>query len=142
MADINYGVDVVLTSDGDLSFGDNGDFVNTQNIEQASPNDYQFDGQYNIGISLLYRLLTQTGDYQFDNDFGASLLRQISSTSMFLEHTFKDLVKNALEEDSRVKEVKSVKTNRSGNRLNISAKIKLIGSSVVSDFVFPDIYLD
>lgn len=142
MAQIEYGVDIVLDNSGDIVFADNGDLLNTLDIEQTNPNKYQFEGQYNISTSLYNRLVTQLGDYQFDPTFGSNILAQISSTSMFVEQSVKDFVKRALEEDSRVKEVKSIKTKRDGNRLSVNVKVRLIGSNIISEFVFPDIYLD
>ena len=142
MSHINYGVDLLLDENGDLVLSSNGDITTTQNYEQLNPDDYDFDGQYNVHISLLNRLMTPVGDYQFDPDFGSGIVQDISSTDLGIVDRVKERVEEALLADSRVQTVNAVRVTKDQNYLNIEANITLIGSNEIDTLVFPEIYLD
>lgn len=141
MSHINYGVDVLMNQNGDLVFSANGDMATTKDYEQLNPDDYDFDGQYNVHISLLNRLMTPRGDYQFDPDFGAGIVEDISSTDLGVIEKVRERVETALLLDSRVEAVKSVRVTKDQNYLNVEARITLVGANDVSTYVFPEIYL-
>lgn len=142
MSSSDYGNDLVLFDD-DLVLGANGDFFTSSDYEANNPTQTRFDGYYNIIFSAFNRLNTIRGEIPFHPEYGSSLALLVSRpnnkiTADLIKQEFTD----GLKSDPRIREVKRVDVEHSGNQMSVKAELVLSGKSESSIFVFPNFFIE
>lgn len=137
-----YGIDFILSEDGDLIFKSNGDVMTTADYENQK-GDAKFVGYYNVVRSILNRLISNRYDYPFDPGFGEGIEQYLSQpiTPEFANN-MSTLVSESLSKDDRISKVISVTTEIIAREIVIiRAQVKLTGDDTVSDLIFPRMYI-
>lgn len=136
----NFGTDLIITSEGDLTLAPNGDFLDTDTYQEINTNNYTFDGEVCVRESL-YRVITYlAGEYSvFDIESGAGANQLVSKPFISSEfELFKERLERQLQKDDRIEFVEDISFEKiDTNVYKISISIKMVGKDKISSFVFP-----
>lgn len=136
----NFGTDLIITSEGDLTLAPNGDFLDTDTYQEINASNYSFDGEVCVRESL-YRVITYiAGEYSvFDIESGAGANQLVSKPFLSSEfELFKERLERQLQKDDRIEFVEDISFEKiDTNVYKISISIKMVGKDKTSSFVFP-----
>lgn len=136
----NFGTDLIITSEGDLTLAPNGDFLDTDTYQETNASNYSFDGEVCVRESL-YRVITYlAGEYSvFDIESGAGANQLVSKPFLSSEfELFKERLERQLQKDDRIEFVEDISFEKiDTNIYKISISIKMVGKDKTSSFVFP-----
>lgn len=136
----NFGTDLIVTSEGDLTLAPNGDFLDTDTYQEINSSDYTFEGEVCVRESI-YRVITYiAGEYSvFDIESGAGANQLISKPLLSTDfELFKERVERQLQKDDRIESIEDISYEKVDiNTYKISISIKMVGKDKTSSFVFP-----
>jgi phage baseplate assembly protein W len=141
MAEDKYGNDLIL-KDGDFVFKSRGDFMTTDDYEQAQE-FVPFKGHSNIIFSTFNRLTTVLGEIPFHPDYGSNLPLLVSkNNNQDLKSKILVEMYNVLEQDPRIEDIVDIEVNQNGRYFNMKAELLLTGKSDSSVFIFPNFFIN
>lgn len=136
-----FGVDILL-SNGDFVAKSDGDILSTFDYERMNLDTSKFDGYYGMIVSLTNRLMTQKGDNVFHPEYGSNLPTILSNpNSPNLKSQIENEVSSTLLQDERISRVDKVVVEQIDNKINISVNVILEGSDKISQFIFPQFFI-
>jgi phage baseplate assembly protein W len=138
----NYGVDLVLKN-GDFIITPGGDIEDTVDFENMNPDTTKFPGYWQMMFSVMDRIATIKGDNIFHPQYGSSVFNLLGTpNSSKLRETLKSEIEKTLADDPRIKAVKLVDVQQSGNTVSAKAVVTLSDSSKDFEMVFPNFVIE
>lgn len=136
----NFGTDLIVTSEGDLTLAPNGDFLDTDTYQEINADNYSFEGEVCVRESI-YKVITYlAGEYSvFDIESGAGADQLVSKPFTSTEfELFKERAERQLQKDDRIESVIDISYEKIDiNVYKISISVKMVGKDKISNFVFP-----